>query len=73
MFKHNTPAKAKLTFNQKLKMYQLLVSFSHSEDFTKRNADHVSGDFPLNAENLIKQIEFASQVLRTSNITLIQQ
>lgn len=71
----NTVAKARLTFNKKIKMYKLICAFN----VTQRNAttgalmfpvqkkcDFVSGDFAY--EDLQKELELAQKALRTNNI-----
>jgi hypothetical protein len=71
----NTVAKARLSFNKKLKMYKLICAFN----VTQRNAatgalmfpvqkkcDFVSGDFAY--EDLQKELALAQKALRTNNI-----
>jgi hypothetical protein len=71
----NTIAKARITFNKKLKMYKLICAFNVTQRNPKTDAlmfpvqkkcDFVSGDF--NYEDLEKEIALAKKVLRTNNI-----
>jgi len=69
MFLSNTPAKAKLTFNKKLKVYKLVVAFNvhkrfvinkHGEESFKyafpvqKQCAYVSGD--INADTLAEEL-----------------
>jgi hypothetical protein len=71
----NTVAKARITFNKKLKMYKLICAFNVTQRNAKTNAlmfpaqkkcDFVSGDFAY--EDLQNEIALAKKVLRTDTI-----
>jgi len=71
----NCVAKAKLTFNKKLKCYKLLVAFTHNSKFTQKDCAYVSGD--LLADNLQQELasalRSATAQLRTTNIQFIAE
>ena len=75
----NTIAKARLTFNKKLKMYKLVCAFNVTQRNVKTGAlmfpvqkkcDFVSGDFAY--EDLQKELALAEKVLRTNNIVFAE-
>jgi hypothetical protein len=70
----NCVAKAKLTFNKKLKCYKLLVAFTHNNKFSQKDCAYVSGD--LLAEtldtDLVRVLQTAKSVLRTNNIQIVE-
>ena len=76
----NTVAKAKLTFNKKLKLYKLVVAFNVNKKLNKQNelvwdfpvqkkCDYVSGDIAIT--EVPDTIAFAERMLRTNNIMLV--
>jgi len=69
-------ARAKLTRNSKLGTYKVLVTFSHKEKFTQRDADYISGDLVGGTglgEEVLKVLSRAAKVLRIEldNIRLV--
>lgn len=77
MLNTNTKAYAKLTFNNKLRLYRLIVAFN----VTQRNKNnelmfpqqkqcaYVSGDITL--EDLQRTLQKAQDALQTNNIELL--
>jgi hypothetical protein len=70
----NCVAKAKLTFNKKLKCYKVLIAFTHNNKFTQRDCAYVSGDISADTLQADLQVVLANaeKTLRTSNIVFVE-